>query len=132
MPGQPLLLSEPRQRTLADALRSVKQGVSRRLIAEAAHFWQKRYYDFNVRNDRQFVEKLRYIHWNPAERGLCQRAEDWEWSNFRQYRDGLRRDRNCPTQAKGRLEWATRGYLISPSTPTAKTGACTLSTRAEQ
>ena len=41
-----LLLSEPRQDTLADALKSPKQGVSRRLIADAEHFWQKRYYDF--------------------------------------------------------------------------------------
>ena len=31
----------------------------------------------------QFVEKLRYIHRNPVERGLCQRREDWPWSSFR-------------------------------------------------
>ncbi|HVC90888.1 MAG TPA: hypothetical protein VND66_09740 [Acidobacteriaceae bacterium] len=35
-------------RTLADAIKSLKQGVSRRLIGEAEHFWQKRYYDFQV------------------------------------------------------------------------------------
>jgi putative transposase len=35
-----LLLSEPRQGTLADTLKSLKQGGSRRLIAEAEHFWQ--------------------------------------------------------------------------------------------
>jgi len=57
-----LLLSEPRRDTLADALKSLKQGVSRRLIGNAGHFWQKRYYDFNIRNYPQFVEKLRYIH----------------------------------------------------------------------
>ena len=61
-----LLLSEPSQDTLADALKSLKQGVSRRLIGDAEHFWQKRYYDFNIRNYPQFVEKLRYIHRNPA------------------------------------------------------------------
>jgi REP-associated tyrosine transposase len=53
-----LLLSEPQLDTLADALKSLKQGVSRRLIGKAGHFWQKRYYDFNVRNYPQFVEKL--------------------------------------------------------------------------
>ena len=83
-----LLLSEPQRGTLADALKSLKQGVSRRLIGEAEHFWQKRYYDFNVRNYRQFVEKLRYIHRNPVNRELCERAEDWEWSSFRQYATG--------------------------------------------
>jgi REP-associated tyrosine transposase len=54
-----LLLSEPQQDTLAEALKSLKQGVSRHLIGEAAHFWHKRYYDFNIRNYPQFVEKLR-------------------------------------------------------------------------
>ena len=58
-------------RSLADAIKSLKQGVSRRLIGEAKHFWQKRYYDFNVRDNSQFVEKLRYIHRNPVKRGLC-------------------------------------------------------------
>ena len=32
-----LLLSEPQRRPLADALKSLKQGVSRRLIGEAEH-----------------------------------------------------------------------------------------------
>ena len=116
-----LLLSEPERGLLADALKSLKQGVSRRLLAGAPsgaplkpsfglrgnfpqagapfkpgfvgapfkpgfglsgelshHFWQKRYYDFNVRNHPQFVEKLRYIHRNPVKRGLCERPEDWE------------------------------------------------------
>jgi hypothetical protein len=36
------------------------------LIYDAEHFWQKRYYDFNIRNHPQFVEKLRYIHRNPV------------------------------------------------------------------
>jgi putative transposase len=97
-----VLLSEPQQDTLADALKSLKQGVSRRLIGDAEHFWQKRYYDFNIRNYPQFVEKLRYIHRNPVEQGLCDRPEDWQWSSFR----------HCATGAEGRVEieseWTAR------------------------
>jgi putative transposase len=37
-----LLLSEPERDTLAEALKSLKQGVARRRIADAQHFWQKR------------------------------------------------------------------------------------------
>jgi REP element-mobilizing transposase RayT len=74
----PPVLSETKQATLADALKSLKQGVSRRLIGDAEHFWQKRYYDLNIRNYPQFVEKLRYIHRNPVRAGLCERPEDWE------------------------------------------------------
>jgi putative transposase len=83
-----LLLSEPQHKALADALKSLKQGVSRRLIGNVEHFWQKRYYDFNIRNEQQFKEKLRYIHRNPVKRGLCERPEDWEWSSFLHYATG--------------------------------------------
>ena len=83
-----LLLSEPQRDTLAQAIKSLKQGISRRLIGDADHFWQKRYYDLNVRDHDQFVEKLRYIHRNPVRRGLCEAPEDWEWSSFRHYATG--------------------------------------------
>lgn len=83
-----LLIGEPQLSTLADAIKSLKQGVSRRLSGDAGHFWQRRYYDFNVRDYGQFVEKLRYIHRNPVDRGLCERPEDWEWSSFRHYATG--------------------------------------------
>src|ERR1700674_1180829 len=83
-------------------LKSLKQGVSRRLIAEAEHFWQKRYYDFNVRNESQFVEKLRYIHRNPVKRGLCVAAKDWAWSSFRQYATG------CAGTVEIECEWTAR------------------------
>jgi REP-associated tyrosine transposase len=97
-----LLLSEPQQDTLADALKSLKQGVSRRLIGDADHFWQKRYYDFNIRNYPQFVEKLRYVHRNPVKAGLCERAEDWEWSSFRYYATG------CKGRVEIESEWTAR------------------------
>jgi putative transposase len=95
-----LLLSEPQQDTLADALKSLKQGVSWRLIGDAEHFWQKRYYDFNIRNYPQFVEKLRYIHRNPVKAGLCEPPEDWEWSSFRHYATG--------SEGRVESEWTAR------------------------
>ncbi len=45
-------------------------------------------HDFNIRDYAQFVEKLRYIHRNPVQRGLCERPQDWEWSSFRHYATG--------------------------------------------
>jgi len=88
--------------TLADAIKSLKQGVSRRLIGDAEHFWQKRYYDFNIRSHQQFVEKLRYIHRNPVESGLCERPEDWEWRSFRQHATG------CQGRVEIECEWTAR------------------------
>lgn len=124
------LSGDAQQRTLADALKSLKQGVARRLIGQAEHFWQKRYYDFNVRNHEQFVEKLNYIHCNPVKQGLCERPEGWRWSSFLHHatgcegrieiepngrranaserREGSVLPSHYPTQAKIGLEWATR------------------------
>ena len=97
----PPVLSETKQDTLADALKSLKQGVSRRLIGDAEHFWQKRYYDFNVRDYPQFVEKLRYIHRNPVKAGLCERPEDWG-SSFRHYAT------SCEGRVEIESEWTAR------------------------
>jgi putative transposase len=85
-----LLVGEPSHKTLADALKSLKQGVSRRLIGDAEQFWEKRYYDFNIRSEAQFFEKLGYIHRNPVKAELCAEPEDWEWSSACHYASGSR------------------------------------------
>ena len=48
-------------------------------------FWEKRYYDRNVRDYREFTVKLRYLHRNPVKRGLVLAPEEWKWSSFRHY-----------------------------------------------
>ena len=84
-----LLVSEPERGTLAQAMQSLKQGVARRLALRAKDsFWQERYYDFNTWSECKFVEKLRYIHRNPVNRGLVTQPEDWPWSSFRHYLNG--------------------------------------------
>ena len=84
-----LLVSEPDQALLSKAIQALKISVSRRALAMQSNvvspFWQKRYYDHNVRNHESFVNKLRYIHRNPVKRGLCENAIDWSWSSFRHY-----------------------------------------------
>ena len=62
--------------------------MARRLIGDQKHFWQARYYDFNVYTAKKRIEKLRYIHRNPVKRDLVEKPEDWEWSSFRHYATG--------------------------------------------
>jgi putative transposase len=65
-----LLLSEPGSGSLADAIHFLKLSSAKQSISEehvdGGHFWQKRYYDRNIRSYSDFMEKLRYIHRNPA------------------------------------------------------------------
>ena len=83
-----LLISEPERSTLASAIQAIKQSVSRKFVARDGHFWQERYYDFNVFTKKKRIEKLRYIHRNPVERNLVAEPADWPWSSFRHYATG--------------------------------------------
>ena len=84
-----LLVSEPERSLLATAIQAMKQSVARRLVpCNSGHFWQPRYYDFNVWSEHKRLEKLNYMHWNPVKRGLVSRPEDWVWSSFRHYATG--------------------------------------------
>ncbi|HSA92061.1 MAG TPA: transposase [Terriglobales bacterium] len=89
-----LLLSEPDRGSLAAAIQSLKLSVTRSIpglgvrTVEPARLWEKRYYDRNIRDHKEFVEKLRYIHRNPVQRGLVERPEEWPWSSFRHYATG--------------------------------------------
>jgi putative transposase len=80
-----LLLSEPKSQSLATTLSVLKGETSKKLKGTRSQFWQTRYYDFNVLTQAKYVEKLRYIHRNPVERGLVEKPEDWSWSSFRHY-----------------------------------------------
>ena len=104
-----LLLSEPRKGTPSKALQVLKQKVSRmlrrkgkrrvpgqlslpfvRTAGEAAAFWQRRFYDFNVWSARKVREKLEYMHANPVNRKLVVHPQDWPWSSWSHYARGER------------------------------------------
>jgi putative transposase len=46
-----LLLSEPERSSLEEAIKALKQGVSRKLRTSDGRFWQTRCYDFNVHDE---------------------------------------------------------------------------------
>ncbi len=81
---------EPERPTLSDAIHYLKLSFAKRLRSrkgtiESRSFWQKRYYDRNVRDEREFSMKLRYLHRNPVKRGLVTEPAEWKWSSFRHY-----------------------------------------------
>jgi putative transposase len=96
-----LLISEPKKGNPSKVLQVLKQKVSRALrkrarkaasgqlsLAFAApqaggtHFWQRRFYDFNVWSGRKIKEKLDYMHLNPMKRKLVEHPKDWPWSSW--------------------------------------------------
>ena len=98
------LVSEPERELLSTAIRAIKQSVARRLIGEREHFWQARYYDFNVWSASKISEKLRYMHRNPVKQGLVEKPEDWPWSSFRHYLTG----EPCVVEIESEWTWKKR------------------------
>jgi putative transposase len=97
-----LLISEPRKGNPSKALQALKQQTSRILKRPKArgrqlplrftdigvdgnHFWQRRFYDFNVWSAKKVREKLDYMHANPVKRKLAVHPRDWPWSSWSHY-----------------------------------------------
>ena len=84
-----LLIGEPLRGTVSSVVHALKLSVTMRRTERP--FWQARYYDFNMHNEKKRVEKLRYMHrnpespahefcasgWNPVVRSLVARPEEW-------------------------------------------------------
>jgi len=72
-----LLMGEPKRGTPSIVLQVVKERASRRIPHASPHFWQSRFYDFNVWSHKKEMEKLLYMHLNPVKRGLVARPAEW-------------------------------------------------------
>ena len=102
-----LLISEPDKGNPSIVMQVLKQRVARRVLrrsrvsskaaqcllwdlppVENDHFWQRRYYDFNIWTERKETEKLLYMHDNPVKRALVSKPDQWVWSSFRSYAYG--------------------------------------------
>ena len=59
-------------------------------------FWQKRFWDHVIRDDRDFENHLHYIHSNPVKHGYVTDPRDWKDSSY--------------------LEWEKRGLYSAPFT----------------
>ena len=81
-----LLISEPERDDPSIVMKVLKQTVSRKLLSSnGTHFWQPRFYDFNVFSEEKQNEKINYMHNNPVKRGLVSSPAEWRWSSYRAY-----------------------------------------------
>ncbi len=68
-----------------------KMGLS---PSESMKFWQKRFWDHIIRDDRDFENHLHYIHFNPIKHGYVTDPRDWKDSSY--------------------IEWEKRGLYPPP------------------
>lgn len=62
---------------------------SRRHKHEQA-LWQRRFWEHRIRDERDFLQHVDYIHWNPVKHGYVTRPTDWPHSSLHRYiRQGI-------------------------------------------
>jgi putative transposase len=54
------------------------------------NIWQRRFWEHQIQDEKDFERHVDYIHYNPVKHGYVTRAVDWPWSSLHRYvRDGL-------------------------------------------
>jgi putative transposase len=79
-PRYPLLI-EP-------VLHDAKKIMTLRLHARrgtCGPLWQHQYWGRFVRHEREFGQRLSYLHMNPVRKGLVKKPRQWPWSSFNNF-----------------------------------------------
>ena len=60
-------------------------GTKSRQIKRERAFWQRKFWEHTIRDDRDFIKHVEYIHYNPVKHGFVNAPKDWEHSSFHRY-----------------------------------------------
>jgi putative transposase len=47
--------------------------------------WQRRFWEHQIRDERDLQRHVDYIHYNPVKHGLVREVEQWPWSTYHKY-----------------------------------------------
>ena len=79
-----LVIQPTGESNFSDIMHSLKSNFTReykKLVglspSQSLKFWQKRFWDHVIRDDRDFENHLHYIHYNPVKHGYVKDARDW-------------------------------------------------------
>lgn len=63
-----------------------KSGVGpSRILKREQNVWQRRFWEHQIRDERDFTRHVEYIHYNPVKHGLVQSPSAWKYSSFHRY-----------------------------------------------
>ncbi|WP_031432900.1 REP-associated tyrosine transposase [Methylomarinum vadi] len=68
--------------------RSIEKGErvsGSRLRNKERGLWQRRYWEHQIRDDRDFQRHFEYIHYNPVKHGLVTKVKEWPFSSFHRW-----------------------------------------------
>lgn len=81
-----LLLTPLEDQHLSEILHSIKSYTAHeanKALDRAGQFWQIEAFDRYIRNEKHYVNTIKYIENNPVKDGLCANVSDWKYSSAR-------------------------------------------------
>ena len=73
--------------------RGVEGSISATRKAHREHgVWQRRYWEHRIRDEKDMIHHVNYIHYNPVKHGLVRCPHNWPYSSFHRWvKDGYYR-----------------------------------------
>jgi putative transposase len=56
-----------------------------RIKRREADFWQRRFWEYQLRDERDYERHIDYIHYNPVKHGLVKHVIEWPYSTFHRH-----------------------------------------------
>jgi putative transposase len=82
----PMRWAQIKRKTAQQARRLVQTPLAESMKARGEiGLWQRRYWEHQIRDERDLVRHVDYIHGNPVKHGLAMRVADWPHSTFHRY-----------------------------------------------
>ncbi len=84
LPNHYHLIVETARRDLSTGMQRLNGRYAQRFNARydrVGHVFQNRFSSYVIESEEHFARALAYVHANPIEAGLCERAEEWPWTS---------------------------------------------------
>jgi putative transposase len=56
-----------------------------RIDKKEATIWQRRFWEYTIRDEQDYENHFNYIHYNPVKHGLVKNVSSWPWSSFHRH-----------------------------------------------
>ena len=77
------------KRRVSKALKDSHHNPEWMNVSKSSHreliFWQRRFWEHRIRDERDFERHADYIHYNPVKHGLCRHPSEWPYSTVHRF-----------------------------------------------